>query len=336
VPNPGGATNSALINTDAGCLVASGTYIKKGTTIKIHGLATVGGYCTLMAIDNHHTPATCDPYGTDYNAVDHLTLWKDGAVTGWVSSWQSWPHPQSFDTHDTGSTGPMNDTPDYGTHTYFHHSVNNISPNCPPTAPSGVDSIPPIEVNVVDCPPYFNTNDVGYVHHVLSGTTTEVYIPPSTAPDNFPAALATAVSDAVDNWNQALTTAGIAAQFHVTRTPCSTCIKIAVGSTSASCAESANWTFGSDGYSIIGSTITFSNDSDPTRNWASRGQLATESTAEHELGHHLGLGDNIAFSPSKTVMSYCSDTYTLTILNNDILPVQKTSFGGGTQDSCRE
>jgi hypothetical protein len=130
VPHPGSADNSASINTDSGCVVASGTYVKKGITIRIQGLADVSGSCDLMGLNNQESPPACEPYRTETNTVDHLTLWKDDAVTGWISGWQTPQHFPNFDTHSSSTTGPMHDAPEVGTHTYFHHSVNNISPNC--------------------------------------------------------------------------------------------------------------------------------------------------------------------------------------------------------------
>src|SRR6266404_868395 len=132
VPNFGNANNLATVTTQSACAVYSGTYVAKGTTVKISGLATVDGSCDLYALNANQQ---CSKYKTDFNLVDHLVLWRDGVDLHWVTSWQTRPGQQTFDTNNPQTTGPFSDTPTVGTHTYSHRSYNYIAvyQNCPAT-----------------------------------------------------------------------------------------------------------------------------------------------------------------------------------------------------------
>lgn len=332
--NAGSATNTASINTRAGCTVGSGTYVKYGTTLDIHGLATVSGSCDLYGLDAHQQ---CSKWGTDVNAVDHLTLWKDGAVTGWTSSWQSWPHPQTFDTHSSGSTGPISDsTATVGTHTYFHHSVNNISPNCSPTAPAGVDSSPPIEVTVLKCEPKWLTDPNNNLRHLSPGTVS-IYLDPSSF-----AAAASALDAAISAWNAQMTGTGVT--FIRVSSPCGTggnCISIVPTDLSSQNTPLCGFSpqTATDGSGAFVSSMELQVDS---LYWTIWNAASFQRTFEHELGHRLGLDDYDPACDStgnSAVMQnnfHCNATATpsTTVSMNDYIPVNKTVYSGQTRATC--
>jgi hypothetical protein len=109
------------------------------------------------------------------------------------------------------------------------------------------------------------------------------------------------------------------------------CVDVVEGSVSGDCAVGDIGV--TNGGVITGSVLTFPTTAE---SWNDN---FLRRLANHELGHHLGLGEKTtSCNSSKSLMAPTScgaaNGYPLTPPLTDSLPVSKTVYGGGTTVSC--
>ena len=339
----------AVITPDGNCSLASGGYIKKGTSYKYHYLATVTGSCTVMVQSCSGWPpsCTCVPSQTWVRNLGTTWLYDNGTTSfGTIAPTNAFTI-QSLDTSvptGTMSTGVSQTFPNTGRHTITFNTGWN--PTSCAFTPDTI-SPPPFVVNVVACEPKWNMHPnptTPVVMHVPP-TTITLYIPPNMwGTLNGPASAA--VSDLNNNWLP-----GTGVNIRIDNVDCGTgpnCIKageVPVSDLPGSCASLDH----QNPDSITGEYTQYTTLNLGDAYWPAATAYRLQRTIEHELEHALGLGhnncsllDSLMSVPTSgptgdfpTLFAACTQStgYSNTASDTDGLPT-KSNYGDHVRSVC--
>ena len=336
----GESSTVSIASSNGSCTAESGIYIKYGATYKLHVIAQSSGSCTVKTWAGN---GQCvDPTSVQPRALGVSPLRIDGVSKGPVNA-----VPNTVQYYNTISVVGTNsagvnwlvsnaNNGALGSHIFdTSTSLNLTSCNLPPPSMNSNS----LTLNVTSCAPMFEIDQQDNIVHMVPGSTTYVYVPPSLQGTD----LDTAVGQAIGSWNADLKTNGVAVEFVRTTDFQGVCIA------SANCIEVASGSVEEGGCSKIDipttaqsgglptgrMTLTISSSWNNLKNpWFPNGSL--RRYLSHELGHALGLNENsCAVAASLMTPHVCGQATTTTSATiTDQLPVKSTVYGGGTRNSC--
>src|SRR5262249_21509834 len=195
-------------------------------------------------------------------------------------------------------------------------------------------------VNVLQCGPHFSTFGGAPLH--VAATSIDVYVPDDMYALWDPSLDEGPLKNAVDDWNDALGDLGLS--LNLTTTQCSggACIRLAHGPMAQHVDDCAETGVPPSGNVPSVMTLTDGNENRSVLPWYRFGEDFQQYMLAHELGHVLGLDhpvmDDDCGTSEESVMTApnaCGVPITgVSPTTNDILPIQKTVFGPGTQTKC--
>jgi len=332
-PHPGSESVTPFVSR-SGNDCAAGSYLRSSVSYNANFRTEVSGTCDVIIWD----PAIpgCRYDSTTNRGIGASTINENGVAGSVIVYLNPNNFPAIIDTRLSGTSAP--DTPTWTFNTQGENRQLRFQSNILATSCSLLNSVQTtIGFTVVACVPEFlRTNQGQIVHNQPTNPITVV------VPTSMNTRMKTAIHNAVDRWNDALnsygTSAGPRYAYSETSTPCTTgptCVNTQTGSMDLTkmCAV-GNHTVDSVTGEVLAGQITFPPESS---GWS---QAFDDRVAAHELGHLLGLDENIsswsaANSLMKPVVCGASSGYPTGPTLSDHMPVVRTTYQGESSATCQ-